>query len=180
MVLMAVIPPVCEDQVGIHPPLGSLELILDGGPLLREIAFPELRNGDPRFLQTSKEISRAGAGLLLALAAGTENLPVNLNGWELRRQSQQRPAATDFNVIRVSPEAEHPPDRFLDSEVHDHERKETGTRSIRKHTICAENVLSPDHPRCAAGSVEILQDLPLAESVHAGPEAVVAVGHQLV
>ena len=106
MVLVPVVAVVGEDQVGIHVGLELLEVVLDLGTHPGEVALPEALDADVLLARAGQEVLGGVLRLGCPDVVRAEHDPVETSGRELLGETQDGAAATDLDVVAVSPEAQ--------------------------------------------------------------------------
>jgi hypothetical protein len=108
MVLMAVVPRVCEDDVWLEITRETFERILDCCEVGREISIPEVVQLNGILRLRSEELSGSTPCLTRPVTRRTEHYPTELRLSSTSRQLEQRAPAADFYVIRVRAETQYP------------------------------------------------------------------------
>src|SRR6185503_20277158 len=92
--------------------LDRLELVLDRGARVRQVAVLEVVDEDLGLARALQEGRRRRARLARALGRRGEGDPEQLEPGALFDQPQQRPPAADLDVVGVRPERQDPPPAF--------------------------------------------------------------------
>src|SRR5271168_4484018 len=107
MILMQIPTIVGKNQIGLKTLSHGLKEFLDRLPFVRKKTVTKIPDDDARTNRGSKK--QAGCGKSLAFAGRTraENHPVEVKLAVLPQQSQDRSAASDFDVVAMGAEAEN-------------------------------------------------------------------------
>src|SRR5262249_25217792 len=107
VVLMQVLPMVCEDEIRRQLMLQFLEVLLHLHAGVREEAVPELVDDDCLILHIRQKGVGAAPCLVSPIAVRAEHDPGKARPGILLAQSQDRASATDLNVVTVCSETQY-------------------------------------------------------------------------
>jgi hypothetical protein len=103
MVLMSVPLPVGKDDGRIEITFDALEAFLNVGTLKGKIPIPKIQDFDLLIRNFFKEVGGTVPCLGLASSGSTKDYPSDNEVGDLGGNAQNRSAATDLNVVRMSP-----------------------------------------------------------------------------
>src|SRR5215207_434194 len=171
VVLMKIHPVVRQDEVWSDLAFQPLEKVLDIGAAVRQEAVSEALDDDPMLACAAKERLAAPTCLLRTFLLGAQDHPGDDALREGLDQLQDRPAATDLDVVRVSPEGQDlerapsiPAQRYAQ-----HLERRLSARSTSR---------LPDLPGRATALEQRFEVVLVLQGIHGGPEPFVAVGDE--
>jgi hypothetical protein len=106
MILVKILPIVSENNVGVARVLQTLECLLYRCSLIGEKTLTKRLNMDPVGCGRRQKAPRALSRFGLPLLARAENNPGYFRVVNFAKKPEDRPAAADFNIIRMSSETE--------------------------------------------------------------------------
>jgi len=107
VILVPVIAIVREDEIGGELPLELLEIVFDRVADEREVPVSKTLDRNVAAAGLLQELRRASLGLFLPLRVRAQHHPVAGDVGSSRQEFQDRPAASDLDVIRVRTETQH-------------------------------------------------------------------------
>src|SRR5690348_13694787 len=101
MVLMTVIPIMCQYQVGVEFTFHLFKGVFDGRPFAGEITLSMSHRANPPGTDAAQKLAGTPFRFPRAHPARTEDQPVNLEVRLFLYQTQNGRAATDFDIVAV-------------------------------------------------------------------------------
>src|SRR5579871_4858747 len=107
MILVRIVAPMAENDIGADPILQGFEPELDLFALLRKETIPEVHHLDLAICGGREKITGRSLRFVPAFAGAAEDAPPHVETNALGQPVQKGPSGADFDIVGVGSEAEH-------------------------------------------------------------------------